>query len=361
MQRRGWKNSCVTKLDPWRVVEESTALPMHIHPAFVGSGVLGCGIDSSGLQSLDTELSSAFGVHPGGDSLYVLRHGYIGNAITPKNFLPAGYLSWRLRKGERWIDGRNLLQAASLWHRTVDLRTASVETEMLLDRELRLRIRLFSPIGGNTVYIEVGLRGYDTRNRPLAKPIPIELSVDLNLVLRNGGPIFTRIETAGDAVTLDAVGHEKYSLRYRWQHDPAWRITHSENTYGLAYAGEIGNSETVLHGAIDFAAPPSPTNWNHTNSWQQHCSDWKVYWAQMASIEIGDVEREFLFANSLYLLRSGHDCAQGGTAQFLIQHQPGWHACTFWDMHEWHLVKGIMFLPCNYFDAEYRRISGEVY
>jgi len=29
--------------------------------------------------------------------------------------------------------------------------------------------------------------------------------------------------------------------------------------------------------------------------------------------------------------------------------------------HEWHLVKGIMFLPCNYFDAEYRRISGEVY
>ena len=31
------------------------------------------------------------------------------------------------------------------------------------------------------------------------------------------------------------------------------------------------------------------------------------------------------------------------------------------DRLEWHLVKGIMFLPCNCFDAECRRISGEVY
>lgn len=58
MQRRGWKNSCVTKLDPWRVVEESTALPMHIHPAIVGSGVLGCGIDSSGMSKKNNFLSA---------------------------------------------------------------------------------------------------------------------------------------------------------------------------------------------------------------------------------------------------------------------------------------------------------------
>ena len=60
-----FKDSCVTRLLPDGLVEEATALPVSIFPAYIGSGNTVLSVDASGMQGLGHGVQEAFGSMPG--------------------------------------------------------------------------------------------------------------------------------------------------------------------------------------------------------------------------------------------------------------------------------------------------------
>jgi hypothetical protein len=316
-----------------KLVEESTAFPLTIHPAFVGSGVLGMGVDSSGMQTIDSRMANAFGFPSDVDDLYLLHHGYYSSHFgEPFNFMPLGFLSWSLKMDDVTITAENLPRLATLWRRTVDLKTASVETQMLLNNQIRLRIRTFIPFNTDIVVIEIGLKGYDPKNQPITSPHSVEFKVDLSLILRNGKPIYDQVAYNSDSIEVTAKGYNDYHLRYRWLGSDEWQVASDDIRYGLSAKVQAGNEEQVLKCALDLNAPKIPAKWDYDTTCNNHCKDWSDFWSQCAKIDVNDVEREFLYMNSLYLLRSGHNYSLGGTSSFLINHQSCWYGCMFWDM-----------------------------
>jgi hypothetical protein len=327
----------MTQLSPTCIVEESSAYPVMIAPAFVGSGSMGVGIDASGLQVTDSRIAEGFGLPSDADDLYVFRHGLLSSDLgQPYNLLPLGHLTWSLQVGQVAIDASNLHWQARLWRRTIDLASAGVETEMVVDHRIRVRIRCFAPFGQNAVAIEIGLKGYDRRNQPIAEATPVSLDVGVALRGRRGQTFFDRIEFSdSDACELHAAnGYRDTSLRYRWHHGGRMRVKTSEAYYGLVAEANVADDEVVFHCMIDFSASSassaSALDFHAVD--RDHRHDWSRFWSQVACIDVGDVEREFLFSKSLYLLRCGHDYRLGGTSGLLINHPAWWYACTFWDM-----------------------------
>jgi hypothetical protein len=333
MQRRGFKDSCMTHLGPMKLVEESTAFPLTIHPAFAGSGVLGMGVDASGMQTIDSRMANAFWFPSDTDDLYLLHHGYYsGHLGEPFNFMPLGFLSWSLAMDDLTITAENLPYLGTLWRRSVDLETASIETQMLLNNQIRLRIKTFIPFGTDKVVMEIGMKGHDPKKQPIGSPRSVTFKAGLSLKLRDGKTIYDSVTYRENCVDVTAKGCGDYHLRYRWFGGDEWRVDGDDTRYGLAANVHAGNDEQVLRCALDLNAWGLPVKWDYAAIWENHCRNWRDYWSRCAKIEVGDVEREFLFANSLYLLRCGHDYRLGGTSSFLVNHQSGWHGCMFWDM-----------------------------
>ncbi len=113
-----FKDSAVTRLDPWVLREEADAIPAVCYPAFVGSGQFGLGLDGGGLQSLPDTLGPHYNCyftpyHRCQADLYVLHEGLhsrhlwddesrlTGHAVdsqqvsreSQRNFMPFGYLT----------------------------------------------------------------------------------------------------------------------------------------------------------------------------------------------------------------------------------------------------------------------------
>lgn len=354
LHRRGFKDSCMTQLSPTCIVEEASYYPTMIGPAFVGSGAMGVGIDASGLQTTDSRIAEGFGLPSDADDLYIFRHGLLSTDLgQPYNFLPLGHLAWSLRFDETTIDASNLHWQAKLWRRTIDLATATVETEMVVGERFRVRIRCFTPFGQNALAIEIGIRPYDRRNQPTTNVTRIAFKVGLNLTQRRGQPIFDSIVFADDgACELHAAnGYRDTSLRYRWHHDEHMCAANSETCYGLSADVEVGNDETMLHCLIDLDASQASTSCDFVTLADEHKRDWAGYWSQVARIDIGDVDREFLFNNSLYLLRCGHEYRLGGTSGMLINHPAWWYACMFWDMQ--FICDGLLHANASHFVRDF--------
>lgn len=339
MQRYGFRDSCVTAVAPMRLVEEAATVPLYALPAFVGSGVMGVGLDASGLQGLDAQVAPQFGLSPDTDDLYIFRQGFIsrhlglGGGKDGENLMPFGYLVWTAMVGGKRIDAQTLSADGALWRREVDLERGWVETAIVLHGRVRLRIRVFASFGFSRLCLEVGLAGYDRKNQPLQAPVPVEIQIGLCLALRDGRPIFDTAQYRDGNLLAEVKAREPYLVSYRWHAGPELTTVREELFYGLQFAGTAENVEQTFRMALDIDRPGQTAAWDAESCRQAHETDWKAFWSRTARIETGNVLREFLFNNSLYLLRSGHEYVRGASGALLLWHQPGWHGCCFgWDM-----------------------------
>jgi hypothetical protein len=341
MPYAAFKDSAVTRMDEQHLLEESTALPTTLFPVFIGNGTIGMNLDASGLQSLDTQrLNAWWGA--GNDGNYLFRHGLLSSHLAWKderypfhfNLMPTGFLDWTLTYGATTVDSANLKDRAHVWTRKVDLAGSSVETSMLFGADLRLTITIFIPFGGTKIITTFSVKAYDQRNQPIpAKPFALTVRMRLRLRLRDGGPIFDDVAyDHGDARVRHA-GYAAYAMRYRWQHDrPVTPIT-AADTYGFTWNDETGNAAAELHACLDVDAPEPVEPFTFTTVRACHEQAWKEFWADAGMVRTGDLRRDFLFANSVHLLRCCHEYSKGGLGNGLAAHAECWMGCNFWDMH----------------------------
>ena len=123
-----FKDSNVTSITPWTVIEESEAMPWVNYPALIGTGLVGVGLDAAGLQSLPDTLTTYFKCdaapfHNTQCDLYVLHEGMISEHLwqsevkhtgrdlkegeycygLKRNLMPLGYITQSSKPADKQL------------------------------------------------------------------------------------------------------------------------------------------------------------------------------------------------------------------------------------------------------------------
>jgi hypothetical protein len=329
-------DSRVRHVDPWELREEASDLPEAILPAYIGSGKIGIGLDASGMQNLDCTLARITRYtnvpYEAKDDLYVFAEGMISSHICRSNLMPLGYLNYELT-----VDGSavSLHDSVIRWQRTINIRTATVVTSLTLRQGIRLELTAFTPQETNLAYYRFSVQSTD------GKTHSVLIRPQLGLVLRprnRGGAILDRVtgrSQGGDSAAVSgevrtdgpSASFENYKLSYQVHGPGAWA---TDSALGVQMT-LTADSKPVSSEVVFSIGTRSPVS-SFSEALSDHKSDWAGYYNSGATISIGDPTREFLFNNSLYLLRIGGTYNKGLPLEFLLFHPESWFGCTCWDL-----------------------------
>jgi hypothetical protein len=161
-----FRDSLVSEIDPWTMVERNARIPRFVLPAYIGSGVLGMSIDGTGMQGLDCVLGRSKRYHQGDashtDDMYIFGEGLISDHIGQKNIMPLGYLSYSLTvDGKQYTSPMSLVEHSSQWMRRIDLKHATVTTAFSLDSGVRVTLTCFTPYYSNRIVYTVSFESTD--------------------------------------------------------------------------------------------------------------------------------------------------------------------------------------------------------
>ncbi|MFW5857943.1 MAG: hypothetical protein ACOCX4_08695 [Planctomycetota bacterium] len=393
-----FKDSNVTRLDPWSITEAADAMPAVALPAFVGTGKLGVGLDAAGLQGLPDRLGEHYHCdvepfHRTQSELYVLREGMVSGhlwddeiALTGKqpfgdhdersrqrNFLPLGFLDQAFTLGGETVDGDGIRPLATRWRRDWDLRTATVRTAFDLGRRdgpsVRVGVEAFAPHGSEVVYLHL-TRSAATRPGPEGTDPAFAWTVRLRLATRHGLAIFDEPDAVapGTRTLLATIGPasartpaEPYAVVYGVAAD-GMELALDAGGWTATLRGELGTAQEAWlrlefrrHAGDAVAAAPAAREAletelaafdraEHAAAAAAHAGDLARFWADTAEIEVveptgEEARRGWLLHLSKLLVRTANDQTLGGTAQFLLVHQNGWRACNFHDHH--YIIDGV--------------------
>jgi len=397
----GFIDSYVTKLTPWIVTEHSPTFPDSNYPAFIGSGLIGIGTDVSGMQGLTDELPSRYHLFAAPfqmtqSNLYVLHQGMISEHLyqdevkstgikvdstlyvygQQKNYMPLGYLTQSFTIGDSTFSDNGILKLGRDWTRTWDLKNAIVRNSFIIQPDCRdnskkylVETEMFSPIGGETVYIKLVRHSprWRKNNSPQEK---FKWTVSLPLKTRHGLPLFDE-----EGAVQKGKHTIKASITKKSRYVPSEDYT---ILYGIGTSGmhvEITNEgwnassdvpvsdEQTCYLRLDFrrfttekpAYIASQQNEmekkcimfspvDYENAKAEHIRKYEQFWGNTANIEVEqpdlfEVKRQFMLHMSEYLFYSGNNFDYGGNVQFLLFHQNGWGASNFHDMQ--YMVDGI--------------------
>jgi len=378
-----FKDSKVTQLTAWTVLEESEGMPAVNYPALIGTGRLGIGLDCAGLQSLPDTLGPYLGCtaapyHVTQADLYILHEGmisehlyrdeamYTGKEIPEgdscygmhRNFMPLGYLTQSFAYDGKQVDGDAVLAAGFGWRRAWDLRHAILTNTFQLERRITVETEIFAPQGSETVYLKL------TRHAVPGAAGAFRWSVRLPLETRHGLRLFAaeKISTGTNTIlaTIEQASlyqpSEDYAVLYGIAADGAG-VEISADGWTVTLSGAL-NEESIAYLRLDFrrfagldAAADAAQQRDaleaglagfsagaYAQAHAQHYQDYERFWDNTADIEVTnpdafEVKRRFLLHMSEYLFHCGNDLSFGGTAQFLLFHQNGWGASNFHDQH----------------------------
>lgn len=340
-------DSAVTSYTPWSITEEADHLPLRILPAYVGSGLLGAGLDASGMQNLDCDLARDkryTGVdfeHK--DDLYLFHEAMISDHLGPRNLMPLGRLTLGLA-----VDGQDLTPAdefaaaVTRWRRYHDLKQATVETQYELRHGVAIRIFAFCPQEREEVIFRIGVRSTDGRSHQVS----ISPRLDLTLRSRNGGgPIYDRFDPPSvgpgfgvrrATVLKDGPRHARQDYRLapavRWT--GKGQLVSTQASVGITRDLVATGREQLQDLSLGLASPmPGPLEpWEFTPRLNAHRRDWSSYWRGCGDLWGDDPLRELVAHQSLSLFRIGTTYRNGAPLEFHLFHPENWYGGTFWDL-----------------------------
>ena len=333
-----FKDSCITRLTPFSLLEESTALPLNIFPVYIGSGKGILSIDASGMQGLNHGVQDAFGCMPGSGDMYFLRHGMVGDVVSKDNILPYGYFDWCMELDGICINSSNLQQHASVWSRKLYIDESRVVTKMLIDRHVIVEITAWMPYGKVSPVFEVEFTGYDYENKKITEPRNIKFKMGLFLKTRNGVKTYNECNYIGNKVLIKANGHENYEYNIYIGHDCGLNIFFEDDWFGISFDTSVSEGKTGFKCIYGIDENVDVTTLDKIRN--ESILSWQKYFSRIARVEGLDIEEVFLYNNSHYLLHSGFDYSYGIQIGVPFFFPWCWKASTFWDSH--FIMDGLM-------------------
>ncbi|MHB1457414.1 MAG: hypothetical protein ACYC0V_10920 [Armatimonadota bacterium] len=330
-------DSKVRSITAWQIVEESIGLPEEIFPAYIGSGKIGIGIDASGMQNLDCKIGMEkryTGVQfETKDELYLFAEGMVSSHYYPVNLMPLGYMHYELSIDAEPI---NIRESVTSWRRKVNILGAVVDTELTFTQGIKLNITSFTPQEKHQAYFKFQVVSTDGASHTVI----IRPQISLRLRERNGGGDIldstANINHGSNHASLSGKilkngkhsALEDYSLHYSVDGSNAWADEKSIGAEIDLKAESQPSSQTVR-----FCVGEIEKTQAYSTAFKNHTKDWENFYESGANISTNRPIRDFLFYNSLYLLRIGGTYNNGMPLEFLLFHPENWHACTFWDLN----------------------------
>lgn len=318
-----FNDSAFEKLTPFRFSERHTR-PPRVFPAYIGDGMNVMSIDATGLQGLNHGVPN-YHVDGSFGDLYVVRHGMVGDQITPNNHAPLGWMDWEIRFAGNVVTAKNFEEAASNWERTLFIDEARTQTEFILWDQVRVRLSVFMPYGRNAIVVEAAAKAYDHSNQPVKEAVPVEVDLRWHFTNRRTGAALHALAQNGNTVEAVTEGHETY----RW--------TLTANGAGARYeersmlcttalnAWNEWSGKTVIfsiNGAVEESADALRI---------ENRRSWSAYYDRIASVEGISEEEKYLYNNALFLFRACFNPKYGYPIGFPFDFPSYWHCSVFWD------------------------------
>lgn len=371
-----YPNSCVTSLNAWQSYSSQTAFPGTgnggYFPAFIGSGILGITIDSSGNQMMNLNLSSpwpASVTSANCKDMYIFSNSmyskfFNNDAVQTVNPMPMGYMSWWLSVDGTTVDYASLPSQASNYSQLMDARNGLVDTAFTILNKVQMKIKCFIPQGTVTPVFQYSFSSTDgsTHNIVFKAGVNIKNRASGDIAptvvgnYNTGNVIYTKREAIANTAAL-YYPLENYFMTYGLSPQPGKTYTVSmESQYiGVNYDSVTVPSSGSTTYDIMYYLGSNKTSTNEDaatqaamNSWQSssysvyltnHQNEWLAFYDETADVNFGDgagtyqYEKEFLYHFSQYLDRAGQPqtTAAGAYLSYMMFHQPWWQGATFWD------------------------------
>ncbi len=330
-----FKDSCVKKITPFSLHEESTAINDCIFPAYVGTSKIILGIDASGLQNLsNNRLQRAYGsVEATGDT-YVVTHGRMGDHLSERNALPFGYFTWKIKYDNGLeIDPSTQKDELSCWSRDLFIDEGRVSTNMVVNYFSNITFEVIAPIYTNCILICLKHKPFDYKILnyvPEKEPKSATVEIALNMVSRQGKKLYDSVQLNGDIIELKVNGYETYENKIRLTGTNNAEVKLEGDCFKIIYNLPMDSSDE-LKILYDFEGEKSVKEYNSLI--EENIIYRKQFFDKIAKIEGINVKETFLYNNSHYLCMSGFDYTKGLPIGLPYMLPKWWRCSTFWDSH----------------------------
>lgn len=329
------KDSNVTKITPFSLHEESTAVSDCIFPAFTGTSNIVLGIDASGLQNFSNKrLQKSFGsVDVTGDT-YIVAHGRMGDHLTEKNALPFGYLTWKIKfdNGVE-IDPTTQKDELSCWERDLYIDEGRVSTSMLVNYFAHVTFDVSAPFKTNTILVGVNYKPFDYKLLnfvPEKEPEKATIEIALNMVSRQGKKLYDEAELKNGVLSLKVSGYEYYENKIRLTGNNNAKVKLDGDSLKIVF--DISANETSdLKLVCDFDGILGVESYDKLSA--ENLKGRRQYFDKVAQIDGVNVKETFLYNNCHYLCMSGFDYTKGLPIGMPFMLPKWWRCSTFWDSH----------------------------
>jgi hypothetical protein len=360
-----FRESLITELTPWSAVERSEQFPdTFTFPAYGGSGVIFYGLDQSGFQGANCNLSAKFlprfGTSVDDLNVYHKRmhsaHMLFDDMLGTSNQMPIGYMTFEMSIDGYTLAPGDLTILAHDWQRVTNLHDGTTCTSYQFKSGVRMQVEHVLPVGSVTPHFRVRFESTD------GKAHQIKFSFQLKTRTRHGMALWDQTPTylhadAGGALAAGAVALQDGLYHTLADYTLGWAVAmtgakhHLQQKIGRVTlaaervfdidaatpgAAEIavvfGSSETgtATQESLTTALRQAVAS-SFDDAVQQSRAYWAAFFARTAAIETGEVVEEYLFHKSLILLSSGMALDTGAPPCFQFV-----SGCTWWQNGTYH-------------------------
>jgi hypothetical protein len=367
--------SLVTEVTPWSAVEESEQFPDPCtFPANGGSGVIFYGLDASGFQGTNCNLSAKFLPRYGTtvDDLNVYHkrmhstHMFYDDNMGPSNQMPLGYMTFDIAiDGFRFGAGELTINAGD-WRRETEMRTGITRTSYLLKRGVRITVEHLLPMGSVNPRFRIHFSSADGKAHTIDWRFHVKPRTRQGLALWDDAPSYQAADAQG-VIIAGAKTRQDGQFRAVDDYVLGWGLalpggTHAvRNEWGrltLTAARQVAvpaEGDAVLEMVLHFGANVSATADPRViaDTLQRECAlsfdeavcreqaYWTAFFARVATIETTDVVRDYLFHKTLWLFASSSALDSGVSPSYLfVSGCVNWRQSTCLDAM--HISRGLL-------------------
>ncbi len=333
-------DSSLKMLQAYRFVEESTAMPVFNYPVYVGSGKCVMSIDASGMQGFNNRVQRAYNGIPFGADMYVAGHGILGKAINRYfveewwekdiNTVPFGWLDYAIELDGKVYETQDIERCGAMFRRDNDIYRAEVKTTYILDSSLQVEITACIPYGSLSPVLSFRVRSYNDQRYTTDEKHSVKVGARLHLTVRDGKPLFDRVQLRDDFLLVHKKGYKEYRLKYFLSNSDGTKVQLREQTAEMTVAFQSGQQWSEAKRFM-FSFDGKDDVSDAEQMIKKSRAGWKKYYCSRARAETGIPEEEFLFNNSLYIFRLGYQAELGYPGGHPFNFPACWHACCFWD------------------------------